>query len=205
MGGSVLPGLVTMTFEGEGVLEERPELRNQARWFIAHESAHFWLGQAVRYQYSREAWITEGGADLLAFRTVAATDPAYDARAQLQRSLDDCVALTRGKSVESAQQRNEARTYYACGAVFGLVAEASSGRSFADWLRPLIDANRADGVLNRAEWLAALERGRNGAELRREVERLLDHGAADPAAAFASLFAKAGVPHRLEGGKLRLV
>jgi hypothetical protein len=45
MGGSVLPGLVTMTFEGEGVLEERPEMRNQARWFIAHESAHFWLGQ----------------------------------------------------------------------------------------------------------------------------------------------------------------
>jgi hypothetical protein len=56
----------------------------------------------VRYQYSREAWITEGGADLLAFRTVAATDPTYDARAQLQRALDDCVSLTRGKGIETA-------------------------------------------------------------------------------------------------------
>ena len=205
MGGSVLPNLVTMSFEGEGVLQENAEMRNQARWFVAHESAHFWLGQAVRYEFSREAWIIEGGADLLAFRTVAATDPAYDARAQLQRSLDECVSLTRGRSVESAQQRNEERTAYACGAIFGLVAEAASGKSFAAWVRPLIEASRRDGILSRREWLAWLEQGSNGRVLRREVEQLLDNGSADPAGAFASLFARAGVPHRLETAKLRLL
>ena len=62
MGGSVLPGTLVMRFEGEGVLSESEGLRHQARWFVAHEAAHFWLGEAVRYEHSRDAWITEGGA-----------------------------------------------------------------------------------------------------------------------------------------------
>ena len=75
MTGSVLPNLLAMTFEGEGVLRENAGLRDHALWFIAHEAAHFWLGEAVAYQYSRDSWITEGGADLLAFRIVAEVDP----------------------------------------------------------------------------------------------------------------------------------
>ena len=193
MGGSVLPNLVTMTFEGEGMLEERAEVRNQARWFIAHESAHFWLGQTVRYQFSREAWLIEGGADLLAIRTVAAIDRNYDPRVELQRALDDCMKLTAGRGIESAQQRGEDRTAYACGAILSLVAERASGGSFAAWLKPLIAANRADGVLSRGEWLAALRATGGTAELIREIEQLLDRGAADPVAGFTSLLTRAGI------------
>ena len=206
MGGSVLPGLVTMTFEGAGVLEPRPEMRNQARWFIAHESAHFWLGQTVRYESSRQAWIFEGGADLLAIRTVAATDPGYDARAELQRALGDCLSLTRGKSIESAPERGEARTAYACGAILSLIAEATSGGAFAAWLRPLIDASRADQILSRAEWMAALREAGASEALLRAIEALLDHGSDDPVAAFAALFREAGVPHRIDpDGRLLLL
>jgi hypothetical protein len=204
MGGSVLPGLVTMTFEGAGVLEERPEIRNQARWFIAHESAHFWLGQTVRYATARQAWIFEGGADLLAIRTVAATDAGYDARAELQRALDDCIAGTKGKSIEGAPERQESRTAYACGAVLSLIAEATSGDDFARWLRPQIDASRADGVLTRAEWLAALGKSGGSADMIREIALLLDRGSADPAAVYAALFRRAGVSHRVDAGRLVL-
>ena len=194
MGGSVLPGLVVMTFEGEGVLTENRELRNQARWFIAHESAHFWLGQAVAYQFSRDAWITEGGADLLAIRAVAALDPTYDARARLQQAVDECIEFLPG-GVAKAQERNEPRAYYACGAVFGLAAEAASGKTFGDYIRPLIDANREDKVLTRAEWLTALESAA-GAAVSEKVAAMIDDGAADPNAAIAELFAAAGVPHK---------
>ena len=196
MGGSVLPGLVVMTFEGEGVLTENRDLRNQARWFIAHESAHFWLGQAVSYEYSRDAWITEGGADLLAIRTVAALDPSYDARAELQRAVDECVKHLAGGGVASAQERNAHRAYYGCGTVFGLAAEGVSGKSFADYMRPLIDANRADNVLTRGEWLAALESA-GGAAVSSKVAALIDHRPADPKAAITELFTAAGVPHKL--------
>lgn len=191
--GSVLPGLVVMTFLGEGLLKEIPAVRDQARWFIAHEGAHFWLGNAVHYESPRDAWITEGGAELLAIRTVAGIDPAFDAKATLQRLLDECLKLSAGGPLSTAQERGAHRAFYGCGAMFGLAAEASSGKSFPAWIRPLIDANRADGILSRDEWLAAL---RNPA-LSQAIRNLLDNRAAEPAKAYAALFARAGVPHQL--------
>lgn len=193
MGGSVLPGIVTMAYEGSGVTQETPQARSYGLWFIAHEAAHFWLGQAVRYQYSREAWIYEGGADLIAFRTVAEVDPAYDWRGALNQSIADCASLATNRGIASAEDRNEQRAYYACGAVFGLVAEAASRRPFIAFIRDLIDANRSDRIINRAEWLAALDRVSNDRSLSRDIGILLDRGAADPKATIAGLFRRAGV------------
>jgi hypothetical protein len=208
MGGSVLPSLVTMRFEGAGLLATNLKAQNAARWFVAHEAAHFWLGQAVTYEFSRDAWLTEGGADLLAVRTVAALDPTYDARAVLQQSADDCLALTRGKSVESAERKNEHRAYYACGALFGLVAEAAqrkaSGGDFHDFVKALIAANKADRLVTRGDWLAMLTRVAGTPVLSTAIRRLLEEGSADPAAAYSSLFTSAGIPHRIEQGRLIL-
>jgi hypothetical protein len=189
----MLPGLITMTFEGTGVLSENDRLRRQALWFIAHESAHFWLGQEVAYQYSRDAWITEGGADLLAIRTVAAVDSSYDPQEALQTAVADCAELTVGHGVASAEQRNEQRAYYACGALFGLVAEAASHRPFAEFVRDLIAASRADHVVTRGEWMTAFEAATGDAVLARDIAQLIDQGAEDPKAALAALFTRAGV------------
>src|SRR6185503_13160088 len=102
-----------MTYEGAGVLEENARTRGSGLWFIAHESAHFWLGQAVHYDTARQSWITEGGADLLAIRTVPQVDPTYDWRGALQKEVDDCAALSAGRGIASALERNEYRAYYA--------------------------------------------------------------------------------------------
>jgi hypothetical protein len=208
MGGSVLPSLVTMRFEGAGLLAPNPKAQDGARWFIAHEASHFWLGEAVTYEFSRDAWITEGGADLLAIRTVAALDPSYDARAVLQQSTDDCLRLTKGKSVESAERRNEHRVYYACGALFSLVAEAAqrraTGGDFHDFVAGLIRANRADRLVTRTEWLAALSRVAGSTEHSATIRKLLVDGSADPLVAYADLFTRAGIAHRAEKGRLIL-
>ena len=208
MGGSVLPGLIVMKFEGVGVLNPNKEVLERSRWFIGHESAHFWLGQAVRYQFARDAWITEGGADLMAVRALKALDPAYDDRAELQTEVDDCIELSR-KPVAEAGDRGEHRAYYACGAVFAMAAEGAQkrrdGGDWFDFLRPVLAANREDGVLSRAEWLDALTRVSGDPSLSATIERMLDQGAADPAAEVASLFRKTGVPHRVENGKVVLI
>jgi hypothetical protein len=193
MGGSVLDGLIVMTYEGAGVLEENARTRGSGLWFIAHESAHFWLGQAVHYDTARQSWITEGGADLLAIRTVPQVDPAYDWRGALQKEVDDCAALSAGRGIASALERNEYRAYYACGAVFALVAEAASRRPFVAFVRRLIQANRADATVTRADWLATLDQVSRDPSLSRDIGRMLDRGAADPGAAIASLFIRAGV------------
>jgi hypothetical protein len=197
-GGSVLHGLIVMHYEGSGMLVETPEQRQQGLWFVAHEAAHFWLGQTVGYDYARDAWITEGGADLLAARAVAEIDPDYDPRAELDRSIGDCIKLTKRRGVATARDRGEHRAYYACGAVFGLVAEAGSGRSFYKFMRDLIDANRADGVITRAEWLAALDVATRQPALSRDIARLIDRGASDPAESIANLFTRAGISFEVD-------
>lgn len=208
MGGSVLPGLIVMSFEGAGVTRPTAEMEQVSRWFIAHESAHFWLGQAVRYEFARDAWITEGGADLMAVRALAALDPAYDDRKALQDEVDDCARLSRGRGVADAGTRGEHRAYYACGAVFAMAAEGAQrrrdGGDWFDFLRPLLAANRVDGVLSRAEWLGALTQVAGDPAPAASIVRLLDDGAADPAAEIAALFTATGVPHRMERGQVRL-
>ena len=190
--GSALHGLIAMTYEGSGMLEETRAQRDQSLWFIAHESAHFWLGQTVAYQYARDAWITEGGADLLAVRAVAETDPDYDPAPLLNKAIEDCIRLA-PRGVESARDRGEHRAYFACGAVFGLVAEAGSGRSFYRFVRRLIDANRAKGMVTRSDWLDLLDDATRKPQLRRDIEQLLDHGAGDAAEFITALLEDAGV------------
>jgi hypothetical protein len=196
-GGSTLDALIVMRIEGVGMLNGDARARQANLWFIAHESAHFWLGQAVHYATPLDSWITEGGADLLAFRAVAAVDPSYDARVDLQRSIDECVALSAGRGVARALERNEFRAYYACGGVFALVAESASHRPFDAFVRALIDANRGDRTLTRAEWLAALDRVSRDPTLSRDIGIMLDSGVADPKAMIASLFARAGIAFTL--------
>jgi hypothetical protein len=192
MGGSVLPGQIGMTFEGIGVTAESRSVRDDARGFIAHEAVHFWLGNTVRYQAARDSWITEGGADLLAQRTLAAIDPGFDPRPKLQRLIAECAAFAR-RPVAEAAERGENQAFYACGAVFGMVAEAASRRPFAAFVRGLVDSNRADGVLTRAEWLAALDRLSGDPSLSRDIAILLDRGSPDAKAVIASLFTRSGV------------
>ena len=139
------------------------------------------------------AVVTPAARTIDVWRAVPTVDPGYDPRAALQSAVDDCAALTAGRSIASAEQRNEHRAYYACGAVFGLVAEVASGRPFAEFVRELVDANRADRVVTRGDWLAALDRASGKPELSAAIARLLDTGAEDPKAALADLFTRAGV------------
>jgi hypothetical protein len=193
MGGGSLPGLIVMRFEGDAVLTGNDAARQSNLWFIAHEAAHFWLGQAVHYQNAFDSWITEGGAELLAFRAVAAVDPTYDARGKLQAAVNDCVRFSTGHGIGHAVERNEFRAYYACGAVFALVAESASGQPFTTFVRSLLDGSRDDHELSRAEWLAELSRVSRDPTLARDILRLVDEGAADPKPVIASLLTRAGV------------
>lgn len=192
MGGSTLPGQIGMTFEGIGVVAENQDLLHGARWFIAHEAAHFWLGNAVRYDSQGDSWIMEGGADMLAVRAIAGMDPAYNPRQKLQTAVNECAGFA-SRPIATAGERGDNQAFYACGAVFALIAEGVSRRSYQDFVRPLIDANRADGVLTGAEWLAALADAGAEPGVIRDIEAMLRSGVSDPKAMIASLLRRAGV------------
>ena len=196
MNGGTLRGLILMRIEGRAALTPNPALRDMARWFIAHEAAHFWLGQAVSYESSRDSWIMEGGADLLAARTVQQLDRAYSPTTFLNEAIRRC-AENASKPVATAPERGEHRTTYACGAVFALVAERASGGNFYAFTRRLIDRHRARGMVNSGEWLAALGSASGRPALSSAIRELLDRGSPNPSAAIASLLRASGIPFTL--------
>lgn len=208
MGGSVLPGLIAIAFEGEDVLEPSEDLRLQTKLFLAHEAAHFWLGQLAGYEREADMWITEGGADLMAARALQLTDPEFPVTRFLQMAVDDCARLTASGSLATAARRGEHRAFYACGTVFAMVAEgfgrAAGQESWLDLAGNLIGANLDDGIISRADWMGMMDRLSAGTDISGRISRFLDAPVVDPATALSEMLAAAGVPHTLEEGRIVL-
>jgi hypothetical protein len=210
MGGSVMPGFVLMAFDGAGLTSPSEKALEYIRWFVAHESAHFWLGEAVTYDRSRHAWMFEGGAELLAIRAMAELNPGYDPKVRLNDSIKRCAGHIRGHSLNGAEERSAHDAYYACGAVLGLVAEASANRAspgsgFAGFWRRLIEANRADRTVSQDEWLDEVTARSGDPSIARDIRTLAERGAAEPEAAIGSLFERAGIGFQRGPEGLRLL
>ena len=202
--GGTLKGLVLMRFEGKSALKQLPALTDLAHWFIAHEGAHFWLGQSVRYGSQLESWIMEGGADLLAMRTAQRLDPRFNGSKKINESLRDCLKLA-DQPIATALERGEYRANYACGGIFALVAEKANGGDFYDFTRKLVDANRGDRELTAAEWYAALDRASGSRKLSSQIRALVERGSANPRAALTTLLSDAGIAYGLNAkGELQL-
>ncbi|WP_338501565.1 hypothetical protein V6R86_01895 [Sphingomonas kaistensis] len=196
LNGGVLKGLVLMRISGSAATRPSPPLRTLAHRYIAHESAHFWLGQMVNYDKAADNWIVEGGADLLAIRALGATDPGYDARAALNKSLTDCIAASRKGGLASAVQRQDFQVKYDCGAILSLVAEQVASGDFHAFVRRLLAANAADRAVSTAEWLALLESYPAGRNLTASIRPLLS-GAQPTPRGWTELLTAAKVRYRL--------
>jgi hypothetical protein len=197
MNGGALKGLILMRFEGQSVLQQIRELADLAHWFIAHEASHFWLGQSVHYTTQRDSWIMEGGADLLATRTVQQLDPRFDGRKRLNDLIRECTRLA-SRPVATSLERGEPRPNYACGTVFALVAEKASGGDFYAFTRRLIDTNRADRELTAAEWYAALDRASGSPRHSAAIRQLVAVGSREPSSAIARMFTDARIAYSLD-------
>lgn len=205
--GGVRPGQIVFNFEGEGLLQRNERAAQRTRWFIAHEMAHFWLGTSgIAYRKPSEAWITEGGAEMMAFTLLAATDHDY-ALAELQHAVQDCIKSAT-KPVISAGERHENRTFYSCGATFALAAVSAQkrkgGRDYFDFIRPLLDEHRSDRLLGSAEWLTRFDAVSGDSEAGGIVKSILSVGVADPTGAIETLFQQTGVPYSRNDNKLTL-
>lgn len=195
--GGVRPGEIVLNFEGEGLLERNARAARRTRWFIAHELAHFWLGsEGVGYSAPSDAWITEGGAEMMAFTLLAASDHEY-AIAELQRAVDDCVKLGT-KPIARAADRHESRAFYACGTVFALtasgIARQHGGSDFFDFIKPLLTQHRSDRHLSAAEWLGYLSKLSGEATTTDIMRSMIDRGSGQPVSDLATILRAGNVP-----------
>ncbi|MBW0144194.1 M1 family aminopeptidase [Sphingomicrobium clamense] len=193
LSGSALDGLVAMSIEGEGLAYHNDEMAHRMRWFIAHEAAHFWLGQVVQYDKEADAWIMEGGADLAAIRAVAELDPEFVASTEERREWQECAdALGKG-TLATARARGDFQMPYSCGAVLMMGAESVNDGDYFGFVRSLFAAERKDGFASTRDWLDAFRRA--GAS--RQAVRLARHIATgrvdNPAATLAEFARETGV------------
>ena len=205
--GGVRPGQILFNFEGEGLIDRNEQAARRSRWFIAHEMAHFWLGTSgVAYRTPADAWITEGGADMMALTLIAATDRSY-ALSELQRAVDDCVKYA-SRPIATAVERRESRAYYACGTVFALVAtkrqRAAGSTDYFDFIRPLLNAHRSDRVVDASQWLAHLTKVCGDAESSDGIRSILDNGSVDPAQTIAELLENSRIAFKRNGAAIVL-
>lgn len=195
--GGVRPGEIFLKFEGAGLLDRNERAAQRTRWFIAHEMAHFWLGsEGVAYRTPGDAWITEGGAEMMAFTLLAASD-RHEALAELQRAVDDCIKHA-AKPLAGAGERHESRAFYACGTVFALAATGAirqhGGYDFFDFLRPLLEAHRSDRVLGHDDWLRHFAMVAHSDVPAKAMRTLMESGVAEPASAIEAMLRSTGVP-----------
>lgn len=205
--GGVRPGQIVFNFEGEGLLDRNERAAQRTRWFIAHEMAHFWLGTSgIAYRKPSDAWITEGGAEMMAFTFLAAMDHDY-ALIELQHAVQDCIKSAT-KPVISAGERHENRAFYACGATFALAAgnaqKRRGGRDYFDFIRPLLDEHMSDRLLGSADWLTRFDAVSGNSKAGGIVRSMLFVGVADPAGAIERLFQQTGVPYSRNENKVTL-
>ncbi|TPG12120.1 hypothetical protein [Sphingomonas oligophenolica] len=205
--GGVRPGQILFNFEGEGLIEPNERAARRTRWFIAHEMAHFWLGTSgIGYRMPSEAWITEGGAEMMAFTLLAASDHDY-ALSELQRAVEDCIKFAI-KPIAGAGDRHESRAFYACGATFALAAASAvrrdGGRDYFDFIQPLLEDHRSDRLLGSIDWVRHFAAVSGEGPAVHIMTSMLDAGVPDPAEAIEKLFRQAGVPYSRNAGSVML-
>lgn len=205
--GGVRRGEIILNFEGEGLLDRNEKAAQRTRWFVAHELAHFWLGsEGIAYRKPEDAWITEGGAELMTFTLLAKSDPAY-VMEELQRAVADCIHHA-AKPLATAGERHESRAFYACGTVFALaatsIAKKNGAKDAFDFFRPLIAEHRTDRLIGSDDWLAHVSDMPGAGESANLMRGMIKSGSQSPPASVEELLKAAGVPHARAGDRILL-
>lgn len=193
LSGSALDGLIAMAVEGEGVSQPDALMAHRMRWFIAHEAAHFWLGQVIQYDKPGDAWIMEGGADVAAIRAVSDLVPGFDARGEEQREWRECEAALHEGTLDTARERGDFQMPYSCGAVLMMGAEAVNNGDYFGFVRSLFASQKKDGFASTDDWLAAFERAGASRQAIRLARRIASEKVADPARTLADFARASGV------------
>lgn len=159
-GGGTLPGLIQLSAEGTSWESESRSAMLQLLHLLAHEAAHVWNGEIVRYPGIEDAWMHEGSADALAERALLALGVAEedDFLEYQTEALNDCRAGLLATPLRPSAQRGKPRLAYTCGNMIALLTEAvlfSENRDLFDfWSALIAHAGSTDGLYEADDYRA---------------------------------------------------
>ena len=164
--GSAEPGAIRFEIRGSQWSQQHPESLLHAVAFFAHEAVHLWNGGLYHVAKLDESpWLTEGGADALAFDTVHALG-LTDEPARLERysSAFNACLLELETADQSIADSAHGAAPYDCGAALAFLADAALRRhdpslGLADlWKATFQAAASSHGTYSADSYFAALDR-----------------------------------------------
>lgn len=192
LSGGALRSMIAMAIEGEGIVKPDTQMGHRMRWFIAHETAHFWLGQKLEYQEAGDAWIMEGGADLAAIAATAKLRPGFNVKAEIAREWKDCETSLAKGTLLTARERGDFRMPYACGAVLMQGAATYLKTDIFGLAREMM-ASAKDGGFSTDNWLMLLDEASASDAMMEPAVRILTEKVDDPAATLAAWAKATGI------------
>lgn len=202
--GGALNGIVQLSLRGGQWQQASEAARRLLRSLLAHEVAHWWVGQ--QYKPADDAaypWLHEGGAEALALETLrelgwlSAQQHQQERDQLLNRCLTGLADLARQQvPLRDAGKAGRGQVWYDCGALlltasqYALATPGEPAPQARLW-QALFDASEAHQRLFSPALLATLvEPARTG--LGAQLSQFTDQVQADPAQAARELFALAG-------------
>lgn len=177
--GSVFDDMVVLDLAGSRLADPDTAIRRRMRFFLAHETAHFWMGHTLRHRARKDAWISEGGAEAMATEALTALDPQQDREVERARLLDECVrTLPPSTPLERLAKSGGDRAVYACGAA--MYFAAAGERSVLDVISRLLAGAPARSQIDGRSWLAKVRPAFVGATRSRMMRRLIMRGLDSP-------------------------
>lgn len=123
--GSTLPGVLQMETSGDGWHSASPAARAEFMQLLAHELAHLW-NPAWITEDPGQAWISEGGAEALAWSALRASGQISEAQLQanISEKLNLCIFHNQRVALDQAASAGRFAALYDCGALLMLATGA---------------------------------------------------------------------------------
>ncbi len=196
--GSVIgTDLMVLQSSGTALMQPDSDARTRSLWFFAHEVAHMFQNTVRNNMISgSDAWIHEGGANVMANSVIRAMPGVSDSLviSEYKKAFDECAkALSKG-SLVSAHLDGRFYAHYTCGQIFNAAVDSALDdhdlydfwKAYSAWIETE-NSNQRDAYFETLETLGA------DPSVVQLIQQLAYEDQSDPQGRLADLMGQSGL------------
>ncbi len=209
--GGVTDGVLQLSIDCEGFKKYSERASERLFHTLSHEIAHVWqFNTGTRAEDSdQHAWIHEGGAEMLAFKSQLDLNNLNKKNyyRQINKALSTCINGLGGVSLDTSSQLRKFKNHYVCGTVIHYLI--SSGDTVENIFTVWKKLYREDGMYSTKSsygyFFKTLDRLKVPAAKRKALQKFISKKHKYPQEGIEKLFRAFDVKYKTEGKNLRIL